>query len=228
MAKTTVSFLPSCGSTYVEPFAGRGNVYWTAASTLQFDSWWLNDIRTAPFFNAIKEVGNTVVIPERTRAEYVRQKEAAKQGCATAIISEPYLTHSGGGYSARGARGVGGGPGQAGYQSTIRKCHQLMHQTRPLITALDWKETVKDLKKDDLAYIDPPYQGVDVGTYKASNLNHEELVSALEKATFRWVLSEYAHPLYLYRLGNPFYTKEVKKQSAAGQGSEVECLWKNY
>ena len=102
-----------------------------------------------------------------------------------------------------------------------------MHQTSPLITSLDWSDTLKDLTEDDLAYIDPPYIGVDVGTYKATALSHSKLVEDLEKAKYRWVLSEYANPLYLSRLGEPFYRKEVRKQSAAGQGSQVECLWKN-
>jgi hypothetical protein len=115
MASTIVSYFPPCGDTYMEPFAGRGNVYWAAASTLQFNSWHLNDIRTAPFFSAVMAVGNTVVIPERTRAQYVAQKQAIKLGDTTAIIAEPYLTHSGGGYGTHGRRGDGGGPGQSGY-----------------------------------------------------------------------------------------------------------------
>jgi site-specific DNA-adenine methylase len=228
MASTIVSYFPSCGNTYVEPFAGRGNVFWAAASTLQFNSWWLNDTRTAPFFEAIQAVGNTVEIPERTRAEYERHKIAVKFGDATAIIAEPYLTHSGGGYSTHGARGFGGGPTQVGYQNTIRRCHRLLLQIRPLITSLDWSETVQDLGEDDFAYFDPPYIGARVGSYEPADLDHEQLVTVLENAPFRWVLSEYAQDLYLSRLGQPFHTAEMRLQGAAGQGRAVECLWKNF
>jgi hypothetical protein len=160
MAKTIVSFFPSCGNTYVEPFVGRGNVFWAASSTLDYQAWWLNDIRTAPWFTSVLAVGGTVAIPERTKEEYDRQKQAMKLGDATAIIAEPYLTHSGGGYATHGPRGVGGGPGQAGYQGTIRRCHEIMHESRPRITSVNWSETVANLTADDFVYFDPPYQRV--------------------------------------------------------------------
>jgi len=125
-------------------------------------------------------------------------------------------------------RGVGGGPTQAGYQNTIRRCHRLLLQIRPLITSLDWSETVRDLTGDDFAYFDPPYIDANVGSYEPADINPDQLVAVLERATFRWVLSEYAHDLYLSRLGQPFHTAEMRLQGAAGQGRAVECLWRNF
>lgn len=230
MASKIVSFFPSCGKTYVEPFAGRGNVFWKAASTLQYQSWWLNDIRTAPFFEAILAVGDTVTIPERalTRQELQPYVKAFQRGDLTAIIAEPYLTHSGRGFLYSGKKGKGGGAEQAGYQNTIRQCHNILHRTSPRITAVDWLQTVNGLGADDFVYLDPPYIKANVGCYSPSDLDHEELVRVLENAPFRWILSEYEHELYTSHFGQPFFKKKMKKQATVGQEDEVECLWKNF
>jgi site-specific DNA-adenine methylase len=45
LAKLICSFAPQSGGTYYEPFAGRGNVFWTAAGNLKYRRWWLNDTR---------------------------------------------------------------------------------------------------------------------------------------------------------------------------------------
>lgn len=228
LASTIVSYFPTCGTTYVEPFAGRGNTFWVAASTLDYSIWWLNDIRTTPFFKAILAAGDTVTIPERTRAQYDLCKRAAGEGDPTAIIAEPFLTHSGRGYLYSGARGTGGGPGQLGYQSTIRQCHRILHATSPRITALDWSEVVKGMGSEDFAYFDSPYIDANVGCYSATDLNHEEMVRVLEDAPFRWVLSEYEHPLYVSRLGHPFFRTKVRRMATVEQEDAEECLWRNF
>jgi len=51
-----IQYFPRAVRTYCEPFAGLGNVYWKAAVTIQARSWWLNDIKRAPFFEAFKVV----------------------------------------------------------------------------------------------------------------------------------------------------------------------------
>jgi site-specific DNA-adenine methylase len=70
LARTIVSFLPVRGRTFVEPFAGKGNVFWTAASQgLKFREWWLNDIATSRFFKAVKQAGHKLTVPTRSRRE---------------------------------------------------------------------------------------------------------------------------------------------------------------
>src|ERR1035437_7415276 len=102
LAQTIVSFLPKRGRTYCEPFAGRGSVFFAAASRLQFKHWWLNDIATAPFFEAMLRIGDTVEVPPRVEEEYYRQWELSRRGDERAIILEPYLTFGGGGYGSGG------------------------------------------------------------------------------------------------------------------------------
>ena len=44
MAPYLIDLMPKSGKCYVEPFAGRGNVFFRAAEILDYDSYWLNDI----------------------------------------------------------------------------------------------------------------------------------------------------------------------------------------
>jgi site-specific DNA-adenine methylase len=230
MAKTIVSFFPQHGRIYLEPFAGRGNVFWAAASLVDYEQWWLNDRRTIPFFEAIRRVGNTITIPERTREEYYRQWDRYKVGDPEAFILEPYLTFGGGGY---GSGGFGGkkGPTRTGYERIIRECHAVMQRTTPTLTALDWKDTLTNLTADDLVYLDPPYFNADVRSYKVGDLHHLEMAGILQDAKFKWVLSEYEQPFYNMLLGEPFYRKDVQLIGTdynRRQGRRVECLWKNF
>jgi site-specific DNA-adenine methylase len=77
LAKQIISFLPKQGGTYLEPFAGRGNLFWSAVEMgLQYERWWLNDIATAPFFDAIRTHGHSIKVPPRSRQEFERQRDA--------------------------------------------------------------------------------------------------------------------------------------------------------
>ena len=234
LAPTLVSFMPPQGRLYLEPFVGRGNVFWAVASSqLCFQQWALNDIRTAPFFQAVRSIGNTVEIPVRSREEYYRQWEAFKQGDPKAILLEPYLTFGGGGY---GSAGPGGkkSANAVGYTKTMRACHSLMEATNVQVTPLDWTRLDwSALNADDFVFFDPPYIGADVRSYK-SNLDYAELAHHLKTAKFRWMLTEYRHDLYLRQLGEPFFTKDTQLIAAdhrlenRGKERRLECVWKNY
>src|SRR5208283_2050546 len=226
-----VSFMPPQGRSYVEPFAGRGNVFWAAASSqLGFQRWALNDIRTAPFFEAVRDIGDTIEVPEKSHEEYSRQREAFEQGDPKAILLEPYFTFDGDGYG-RGLQGKNG-PTLAGYTRTLRACHRLMNATKAIITGCDWTEfDWSSLTPDDFVFIDPPYLGSDVQSYKENDLNHEELVRFLLAAKFKWMFTEYAHELYFREIGQPFFIRDmqlnaVNFQVRGGKERRLECVWK--
>ena len=217
----------------MEPFAGRGNVFWAAASSqLGFQQWALNDIRTAPFFEAVRDLGDTMEVPEKSREEYNRQREAFKQRDPKAILLEPYFTFSGDGYG-RGLQGKNG-PTVAGYTRTLRACHRLLHATKAIITGCDWTEfDWSSLTHEDFVFVDPPYLGGDVRSYNENDLNHEDLVRLLKAAKFKWMLAEYAHELYFRELGQPFFIQDMQLNAAnfrvtRGKGRRLECVWKNY
>ena len=97
LAKQIIEFLPTEGHTYVEPFAGRGNLFWTAVERgLKFRKWWLNDLATAPFFEAIQKLGDKIEVPPRSKREFEKQREAYNSGDPTAVLLAPYLSFSGG------------------------------------------------------------------------------------------------------------------------------------
>jgi len=233
MASTLVSFMPESGGLYVEPFAGRGNVFFAAAQRLSFASWQLNDIATAPFFLALQEHGGRVKVPERSREEYDRQKSRHKVGDPRAILLEPYLTFSGGGYS-KGGYGGARSATSTGYTNTLRKCNAILKSTSATVTSLDWREMgLESLTSDDFVFLDPPYYGADVRAYTSVGFDHEKLVATLQKARFRWLLTEYKQPLYTKKLGRPFYEREVQLAcsrlgTSLGTRSRVECCWRNY
>jgi site-specific DNA-adenine methylase len=84
----------------------------------------------------------------------------------------------------------------------------------------------------DFVYFDPSYRDCKVGSYRSDDIKHEELVEELLGAPYRWLLSEYEHPIYS-RLGPPFWRKEVQLRTTnfrddGGKGRRVECLWRNY
>jgi hypothetical protein len=236
LAQEIVSFLPKHGRTYVEPFVGRGNLFWSAASVeLKYENWWLNDIATIPFFRAIREIGHVIEVPEHNRAEYERQREAHKRGDPVAALLEPFLTFGGGGYCS-GFRGNHiGGVSSVGYQKTLRECHRIMSRTRPRLSNLDWRETGLDkLGAQDTVVIDAPYPSTDIRSYSEATVDYDDLVDTLLSAKFRWLLCGYVHPA-LQRLGKPCWATEKRflyftdrEERKFGEERRVECLWKNY
>jgi DNA adenine methylase len=234
LSKKIVAEMPRSGDNYVEPFAGRGNVSFAALTTLQYESWQLNDIRMAPFFNAIVSHGNTIEVPEHTFEEFLSQKQAAVTGDPIALLLAPYLTYSGSGYGA-GYRSAKGSPLRHHYETTLRRAHQILGLTQPLITNVDWEKTVADLGENDFVYLDPPYLGAIVHGYGPKDLDHLEMIAILQAAKFRWLLSEYDQPLYRESFGEPFWRKDVqlrstnfRKDETHGKARRIECMWKNY
>lgn len=237
LAKQIISFLPRRGRVFA--FTGRGNLFWAAVEAgLQYEEWWLNDIATAPFFEAIKTHGHKVKVPPRSREEFEKQREAFKSGDPVATLLAPHLAYSGGLYESgvKGGSGCGdddGGVTSTGYQQTIRECHRILHSTKAKITALDWTQLGLDtLTPDDVLICDPPY-AFPLGRVKAysdATVDYEQLVDVLLRARFKWVLCGYPHPL-LHRLGAPLWAKNMQLlcvRIKAGQEERNECVWTNF
>lgn len=228
-----VSFMPTNGRTYAEPFAGRGNVFWLAATKLQFSNWWLNDIRTSEFFDALLSHGNTIEVPEHRREEFERYNALYKLGDPESILLAPYLTYNGAGYKAS-YRSAKGSPTRAGYERTLRSAHEILIQTQPTITAHDWKKVHSVLGERDFAFYDAPYIGARVHGYDpAADIDHSEFIHELKGARYPWMLCEYLHESYVDAFGPPFWQKEVQLCSTnfrndGGKQRRIECLWRNY
>ena len=237
LAKQIVSFLPREGRTYLEPFAGRGNLFWAAVEQgLQYERWWLNDIATAPFFDAIRTHGHEIKVPPRSREEFEKQRDAFMRGDPTAILLAPHLSYSGGLYESgvKGGSGRGddgGGVSSTGFEKTLRECHRILHRTKAKITALDWTRLpLNSLSEDDVAVIDAPYPHAQPKCYSDATVDFERLIDVLLKAKFKWVFCGYPHPA-LHRLGTPIWARDVQLlcvRIKAGQEDRNECVWANF
>jgi len=224
--------MPPFGRRYVEPFAGRGNIFWAAATYLNYEEWWINDLQTAPFFEALWDIGNSIIVPPLTAEEYERQKIAFAQGSREAILLEPYFSFSGFGFKFSGCTGKRERPTKPeGYQRTLRSCHGILHRTNARITGLDFKDMhLEELGPDDFVYIDAPYLSGNVKTYSSDTVDFRYLFGLLEKPNFRWLLSEYPESTYFEHFGDPCYVQDVKLLCTRTGKEEVrtECLWKNF
>jgi len=230
LAPVLVSMMPSQGHAYVEPFVGRGNVFFAAASVLKFEKWMINDIATAPFFNAILEKGKHIRVPERTRLEYLKQKQLFQQGDPRAVLLEPYLTYSGGGYK-KGGFGNKRGVSALEYTKRLCRCAEILFTSKARITDVDWKElALERLTPSDFVFLDPPYYGADVRAYSSKGFDFFGMVEVLSKAKFKWMLTEYEQEFYLKAFGKPCYTETVQLACDGGRGRRrrTECVWKNF
>jgi len=239
LAPRIVSFLPRRGRTYLEPFAGRGNLFWEAVQQgLKFDRWWLNDLQTHTFLESIKSHGHNVEVPVRSRRVFEYLRDAYKRGDVMATLLAPHICYSGGLYESgvKGGSGCGdddGGGSAAGFQRTLRECHRILHQTKPKITGLDWTRLgLEKLTGDDVVVCDPPYAFPlnMVKVYSDSTVNYEELVDVLLDAKFRWALCGYPHPM-LHRLGAPIWAREMQLLCVRvkhGGEERSECIWTNF
>jgi site-specific DNA-adenine methylase len=231
LAKYIQQFMPERGRIYCEPFAGLAAPFWKTALAAEYEQWRLNDIRTAPFFRALLTHGHIVEVPARSHQEFIQQKAAYRLGDPAAILLGPYFSFNGGFYD-QGERQNKGSITASSYEGRLRMAHSIMTFTQPEITAVDWKLAVADLGPQDFVYFDPPYKGCKVHGYRADDIDHEELAEELTRAPYRWLLSEYDHPVYA-RLGQPFWRKEVQLRTTnfrddGGKGRRMECLWRNY
>jgi site-specific DNA-adenine methylase len=237
MATVLVDQMP-CARTYTEPFAGRGNVLW-AVGTLapwKFDEYHINDIATAPLFEAIMRYGGEVRPPRHTRLDILK-KEYKKymeyknrhHGLLTprGAVLEPFLCSHAGTYSDSGP--VTKPLRSETYREKIRQCFEILKRTGAVVTALDWHDLhLEQLGPDSFVYLDPPYRDCSVRSYgkRKDRFDYDGMVSMLRSAKFRWLLSEYGHGTYLEALGEPFL--RVPKRNKLSNTDEVECLWKNY
>jgi site-specific DNA-adenine methylase len=228
LAPKLVSMMPRSGGLFIEPVAGRGNVFYSAAMHLDFDKWWLNDIQTAPFFRALKGMKRSFVVPERTKEEFIKYRELHQKGDVSAILLEPYLTFSGGGYKKAGFGGKRSA-NALNYGKTLSVCSSLLRKNKVKITQVDWEKINFDkLGADDFVFFDPPYLGADVRAY-SNQFNHVKMVEVLKNAKFKWMLTEYEQPLYLNELGQPCERLQVQLAcDGIGTKRRVECIWKNY
>lgn len=237
LARRICALLPQSGHRFVDPFGGRGNVTWAVMQLLNYEQFWLNDIERFPFYAALSQSWLLAIHPKRDGATYRKKKAEAqdrKRGWkAHAMLHEPFLTYSGSTYDVAGPSSEkGGGARLKGFTRNVRMAQKLIEHNKPRLTRLDYLKVLDECGKDDVVFLDPPYLGADVRAYTDKSLDHATMVKRLLKADFRWMLTEYEHPLYT-ALGEPIRIPVQKVMHNANhtggkRQTVTECIWKNF
>jgi site-specific DNA-adenine methylase len=227
-----INMLPLTGDRYVEPFAGRGSVYFHVAQLLHYRSFWLNDTLTIPFFEGLRDAHLYMDDIDWCDAKlYDRMK--AINPVQPAPLLEPYLCFNGGTYYYNCRRGrVGGGVSKAGYIRKVWLAHAIMQRTKPRLTRWDYREVLSRLRPSDVVYFDAPYLGKtdEVGFYSDKTVDYQALVEHLLDAPYRWVYSAYPDEIYrplTTKFGRPQEVVARKLGAAGGREWVTECLWNN-
>lgn len=222
------------GLIYVEPFAGRANVFfYLRAKGWQFESWHLNDKVTHSWLNAIK-----LVDPDDIRSFHCHPMYVGDEIRQGALKGDPLYEvlfaafAFGGGIPARSTIGLMKESYTLdGLAKRVELAKQLLEDV--IITSHDGIELIEQSQDNQFLYVDPPYRGIATAAYAAgSDEFYIRLYKGLKECSASWVLSEYANELVVDILGPPNYQKEGKSTAMPGDSKtygkkKVECLWTN-
>jgi len=228
--------MPLRGRRYVEPFAGRGNVFWLAVHMLDYREWWLNDPWTCRWFDAIQKVNLRDIPNELTEVlvrMYMKRATAHREDDDTSVAIEGRTMFSGGakdGISRNWERS----PSLIPFKRKILCARSILSSIQPKITDYSWNLCgLEDLSSRDFVYVDPPYYNASTSLYHCNTVNHRDLLVYLQDAPHLWMLSGYGSPLYTRYLGAPT-GKRIHVVSCFQQSKSsapifhTECIWTNY
>lgn len=227
LRKWLVSLMPKCCNTYVEPFAGKGNVFYLAKSIIKATHWCLSDIDYR-FLWALRWADLDRLPESVSKADFVYWK--SRVGSSTAILIEPRVTFAGKGYRYGYSGSSGTHVGYSGklYKEVCIAARRLLMDA--VIKEQSWESALALLGVDDFVYLDPPYLGVGA-CY--TNIDHVALVKALNDAPFRWLLSGYDNSLYassLHYVHKVTHERnsEIKSSNRGVRTPVTETVWMNY
>ncbi len=232
-----MQMMPREGGLYLEPFAGRGNVFWLAARCLRFDDWWLNDILSAPFFRAILEVDLSEIPLRISHAQVLGVAQRARKGlCSLDLILQTEVCFSG-----RVMDGSGSVAGWiAGYKGeNLRKrvaaARRVLQASGATITDCHQKDLdLRELDGNDFVYLDPPYLNYKGHStaytgheHHFTDLDHIAMLKALRAAPYRWILSGIESEMYRDILEAPAATRNARRTMLMGAHEHIveECVW---
>ncbi len=234
LRKWLVSKMPFGGRWYVEPFAGRANVFWLASHVLGFQSWHLNDPETERWLEAVQVADLRSVPPRLTKALVRMYWQRARDHRAVddvAVLLEP-LTHWAGGAPESNPRAHLKPLSE--FLRRVRQARQIIASMAPRITGWNWRDcNLCSLCNDDFVYLDPPYLNARI-IYYENKVDHEALLKYLADAPHLWMISGYPSDLYSNYLGTPVATKHVPRIACrttsvlTAARVSVDCVWTNY
>lgn len=221
-----IRWLPLNGSTYFEPFAGRGNLFFLMKAINGYNKYILNDTQTIPFFESLKKYRNELLPILKTKEEVLTLK---KTNIDLYNIMEPILLW-GGGINNAGITGYRN-HNLVNYKNNILNAKKLLYETNLYdYDAIELLDSLS-LDKDSLVYLDPPYLNGNVGIYKSNSFDRKKMIELLQNAKYKWALSEYECNDLNEAFGKPlikYYNVAIKTPSSNVAKRATEVLYTNY
>ncbi len=221
--KFIIRWIPFKGSTYIEPFAGRANLFFVARRCTEFSEWVLNDIRTYEYLRSLQRgIGvDHLVWPSQKMLSSEWLKKVDK--CVSMIV-EPYVTWGNSFYEV--SKNV-----WPVMQETIDRVHRILFEAERLLKGVqiqdrDACDLIEDYIDDPDAfiYLDPPYLDGNVSTYDAGQVDWSRLYSLLRRSRCGWLMSEYDNQSHSAQLGDPYVRFKVWK---GGKDKVWEVMYSN-
>ena len=222
-------FFPREGTHYVEPFAGRFNVFFLQKVIGKYQNFHLNDIRTKVLFDAISNYSGQD-IPDVPPGTLISDLEKNVHPVVFRLL-EPLLCWAGGDYSTTTKALPVPGRNFAQYKTNILRAQLLLEGV--LFTELDAIEVIDYYGQYEtpVLYVDPPYLGANVSAYSDKDVDYERMLRSLTRCKCRWVMSEYQNELADSYIGQPkacYYTKVNTQGKTAKTKDVVEVLYSNF
>lgn len=226
LRRTIVRWAKLNGITYIEPFAGRGNVFFLMERIARFKRWIINDPTTLDFFNAIMRYDGRE-LPYLDKKQGLELMDANPEQFN---LMEPVLTRCGG--QARLGDSITGVRGENLGEFRLRLLSAKQSLQRTLVQGSDGVDLLEKWHNDSTAfiYLDPPYLRSKVGVYSDRSVDWYRMFRLLKSARAKWLFSHYPVPEVVEALGPPIaIIKNVPVTPTPGVLRRVEeGLWANY
>ena len=163
IAKWVVSHFPYHFERLIEPFAGRGNIFYRAYQELDFEQVLLNDLNTAPFLIALRDYeGDWSFVDDGVIDREVWLKWRDSEPSPERALAESYVARFGSNYDMGPAKAGGDSKNGHSRRNTILRMSgagSMLRAKKAQITQSDWHPflTGLEITDQDVVYLDPPY-----------------------------------------------------------------------
>lgn len=216
---------------YIEPFAGRANVFFQAKDQIKANAYWLNDKYAVDFLRAVQQITENEIsffqnLPSQIDATIA--KALHDRNDRVGLIAEPLVCFGGGRRESGCSVKTGRWKHTASFVKDLIAARDMLAGVR--LTEFDYSDVLSQCMEGDFVYIDPPYCNCDARSYDG-DFPVELLARQLESARFDWLLSEYRDQKVVDILGEPLAVRACPLRSDRNFGVGItyrnECLWGN-